>query len=57
MQRAGFEDSALNSLKKMGLKYDFYLDYGIKEKDYSKEWRIYFPRNIPNPTKPKTLSK
>ena len=57
MQRAGFEDSALNSLKKMGLKYDFYLDYGIKEKDYSKEWRVYFPKNIPDPMKLKTLSK
>ena len=46
MQRAGFENSALNSLKKMGLKYDFYLDYGMIEKDYSKEWRVYFPRNV-----------
>ena len=46
MQRAGFENSALNSLKKMGLKYDFYLDYGMIEKDYSKEWRVYFPRNL-----------
>lgn len=46
MQRAGFENSALNSLKKMGLKYDFYLDYGMIDKDYSKEWRVYFPRNV-----------
>lgn len=57
MQRAGFGDSALNLLKKLGLKYDFYLDYGMKEKDYSKEWRIYFRKNIPDPTKSKTLSK
>ncbi len=57
MQRAGFENAALNSLKKMRLKYDFYLDYGMKEKDYSKEWRIYFPKNIPDLTKPKILSK
>jgi predicted transcriptional regulator of viral defense system len=46
MQRAGFENSALNSLKKMGFKYDFYLDYGMGQTDYSKEWRIYFPRNL-----------
>ena len=46
MQRAGFENSALNSLKKMGLKYDFYLDYGMIEKEYSKEWRVYFPQNL-----------
>jgi len=57
MQRAGFGNSALNLLKKLGLRYDFYLDYGMKEKDYSKEWRIYFPKNIRHSTKPKTLSK
>jgi len=46
MQRAGFENSALNPLKKMGLEYDFYLDYGMGQTDYSKEWRVYFPRNL-----------
>jgi len=46
MQRAGFENSALNLLKKMGLEYDFYLDYGMGETDYSREWRVYFPRNL-----------
>jgi hypothetical protein len=46
MQRAGFENSALNSLKKMGLEYDFYLDYGMVQTDYSKEWRVFFPRNL-----------
>jgi len=46
MQRAGFENSALNSLKKMGLEYDFYLDYGMGQTNYSKEWRVYFPKNL-----------
>ena len=46
MQRAGFENPALNSLKKIGLKYDFYLDYGMVQADYSKEWRVYFPRKL-----------
>lgn len=46
MHRAGFENSVLNSLKKMGLEYDFYLDYGMGQTDYSKEWRVYFPRNL-----------
>ena len=46
MQRAGFENTALNPLKKMGLEYDFYLDYGMGQTDYSKEWRVYFPKNL-----------
>jgi len=46
MQRAGFGNSALNPLKKMGLEYDFYLDYGMGQTDYSEEWKVYFPRNL-----------
>jgi len=46
MKRAGLENAALKRLKKMGLKYDFYLDYGMGQMDYSKEWRVYFPRNL-----------
>jgi predicted transcriptional regulator of viral defense system len=51
MERAGFERSALTLLKKTGLKYDFYLDYGMNDKNYSKEWRIYFPKELVGPTK------
>ena len=46
MQRAGFENYALNLLRKMGIEYDFYLDYGMDQTNYSKEWRVYFPRNL-----------
>jgi predicted transcriptional regulator of viral defense system len=46
MQTAGFSDSALKQLKKFGMEYDFYLDYGMKKTKYSKEWRIYYPKNL-----------
>lgn len=46
MERAGYEDAALNLVRKIEKKYDFYLDYGMKEKDYSKDWRLYFPKNF-----------
>jgi hypothetical protein len=46
MKRDGLENAALKRLKKMGLKYDFYLDYGMGQMDYSKDWRVYFPRNL-----------
>ncbi|MCX5801502.1 MAG: hypothetical protein NTX17_08965 [Candidatus Eisenbacteria bacterium] len=46
LQGAGFQNSSLNSFKEMGLKHDFYLDYGMQEKDYSKEWRVYFPKDL-----------
>lgn len=46
MQRAGFDEASLNLLKKMGLKYDFYLDYKMKKKKHTKEWRLYYPNNL-----------
>lgn len=49
MQMAGFDNSILNKLKKLGIKYDFYLDYAIKQPIYSKEWRLYYPHDITSP--------
>lgn len=46
MQTAGFDESDFNKLKKLGLRYDFYLDYDMKKTEYSKEWRIYYPKNL-----------
>ncbi len=46
MQRAGFDEASLDLLKKMGLKYDFYLDYKMKKKKHTKEWRLYYPNNL-----------
>jgi hypothetical protein len=46
MQKAGFKDSDLNQLKKLGMRYNFYLDYGMKSPKYLKEWRIYYPKNL-----------
>ena len=45
-ERAGYDQTALTDLKKLGVNYDFYLDYGMKEKNFSKEWRIYYPNKL-----------
>lgn len=47
LDKAGYyEDSALKLLQKFGLKYDFYLAHQIDDVDYSKEWRLYFPKGL-----------
>ena len=46
MQAAGFSDSSLKPLRKIRMEYDFYLDYDMKKTKYSKEWRIYYPKNL-----------
>lgn len=46
MERAGYSESQLNLIRKIKRKYDFYLDYDMKGKSYSKEWKLYYPKNL-----------
>lgn len=46
MQRAGYARTQYNRLKNIGLKYDFYLAYGLKDKEYDSEWRLFFPKSL-----------
>ena len=46
MQKAGYAESQYNRLKSSGLHYDFYLSYGIKDKEYDSDWRLFFPKNF-----------
>jgi hypothetical protein len=46
MQRAGYSSGQYDRLKKIGLEYDFYLAYGIQDKTYESEWRLFFPKSL-----------
>jgi hypothetical protein len=46
MERAGFENQKLDPLRDEGIDYDFYLDYGIKDKEYDDAWRLIFPKGL-----------
>jgi hypothetical protein len=46
MQKAGYEESQYSRLKKIGLNYDFYLAYGLKDKEFDPEWRLFFPKSL-----------
>ena len=42
-----YDDEAIKEfLNFEPFKYDFYLDYQIKNPTYSKKWRLYYPRNL-----------
>lgn len=43
LERAGFSSERTRGLKEMGLEFDFYLTHEIKKKEYSKEWKLYYP--------------
>lgn len=41
-----YNDLQLSLFRKQIRKYDFYLDYNMKNPKYSKEWRIFYPANL-----------
>lgn len=43
MQRAGWQEKQYARLLKLGLEFDFYLTYGMKQKEYDRTWRLYYP--------------
>lgn len=46
MQRTGYDSKQYDRLKKLGLKNDFYLAHDIREKLYSEEWRLFYPKGF-----------
>jgi predicted transcriptional regulator of viral defense system len=46
MQRAGYAPKQYERLKSLGFSYDFYLAHDIRERDYSSEWRLFYPKGF-----------
>lgn len=46
MQRAGYDESRYARLHKLPIRFDFYLDYGIREMQYDPYWRLFFPKGF-----------
>jgi len=47
LEKAGnYRDAQIELLKGFDKKYDFYLDHAMEEVEYSKEWKLYFPKNF-----------
>jgi predicted transcriptional regulator of viral defense system len=47
MERSGkYSRSQLNTLRELGVDYDFYLDYGMKKTNFVSEWRLHVPQGF-----------
>lgn len=47
LEKSGvYKESSIRLFKNFEMNYDFYLTYQMKEKDYSKDWRLYFPKGF-----------
>lgn len=47
LERSGvYRNAQIGLMEKPGLDFDFYLTYGMKEKEYSDRWRLFFPKGF-----------
>jgi predicted transcriptional regulator of viral defense system len=46
MERSGYGDKRYMRLRQLGLNHDFYLTHGMQEPEYSKEWRLFYPKGF-----------
>jgi predicted transcriptional regulator of viral defense system len=47
LEKSGvYEDDEIEPLRKFTQEYDFYLAYQMKNKHYSKRWRLYYPKGL-----------
>ena len=47
LEKSGvYKESAIKIFRNMNMNYDFYLTYQMKDKDYSKDWRLFYPKGF-----------
>jgi predicted transcriptional regulator of viral defense system len=47
LEKSGvYKESAINIFRKQDMEYDFYLTYQMKDKVYSKEWCLFYPKGL-----------
>lgn len=45
LEKAGnYRDAQIELLESFNIEYDFYLDHAMGEVEYSKKWRLYYPK-------------
>lgn len=46
MERAGYETQRWVRLRKPDPEFDFYLAHGIRDREYDKDWKLFFPKGL-----------
>lgn len=47
LERAGvYREAQIRLLKKFNFEYDFYMTHQMEKTEYSKEWRLYYPKGF-----------
>ena len=46
MERAGYSEHELEKVASLPIKWDFYLDYAMKDPTFDEKWRLFYPKGI-----------
>lgn len=47
MERSGaYKPAQLDLLRELPMDYDFYIDYGLKNRDYDPRWKLFIPKGF-----------
>ncbi|MEI6846896.1 MAG: hypothetical protein WCK32_02495 [Chlorobiaceae bacterium] len=46
MEKAGYNENDFNIFKELNFEFNFYLTHAMKEKEFSKKWKIYYPKGF-----------
>ena len=46
MERSGYPSEIYAKLQQIGLHHNFYLAHAMENPDYSKDWRLFYPRHM-----------
>lgn len=46
LERAGCAPQRLEPLRKLEMRFDFYLSHGLREKGYDPRWKLFFPKGM-----------
>lgn len=46
MQKAGYKEVEYKVFKAFDMEFDFYLTYNMLHKNYSNEWKLYYPKGL-----------
>ncbi|MGI9056899.1 MAG: hypothetical protein ACR2F2_13980, partial [Pyrinomonadaceae bacterium] len=41
-----YDENKIQMLKEIPMNFDFYLDYKMKETEYSVAWKLHYPKNL-----------
>lgn len=46
LERAGYTADQVEPFRQLPLRFDFYLDYALRQRDYNERWRLFVPQGF-----------